>query len=664
MNSISHTWGRIVPGHLVGSLVLATTFYVALALSNWAFALEVKLFTSRVTPWTAGPHFWWTLRSDPSNADRLIACALRNNEADERYLESVLYASEDRGENWRVVYVDGHASSNSEVACDIGSRGSLYVADSRGPGIPPDVLDRQKLDAIEHMYLSRSDDFGRNWTQTLVSGYQDSALLVATSKQGARPDSVMLLAHGAHGRYQTVAVSHDDGRTFGKGVVRLEAPPDEDRQKWFIWLTGAAGLADGTVGTIYLYPAPTSGDGKTPIRILYNRLSDSGVPIGEAVAISSLSLKYIRSFPHPNGTFQWARMPSIAPGRIAGKDRVFVVWHDMVGSEVRVLLASSDDNGSTWNKPRVVDDLPVRQTDLRGSSASHPSIAINSAGVIGLEWAEFDGACWRFAASTDGGQSFAPSVALNPCRPHRDDMSEDLPSHIYAESEMTRLTSGVRIVVTDWRGYFNIHRSKGLVASSDNAFHALWASFGARDDGVYHTRIEIAKQTPGTAYASNRPTASSDRDLAISDGSVWIDYTTIAYDEALQEFVLGATLVKRGPVVWPLKLCVRGVKSPLGKIKVVTADNGLDDSTVGWLFDGPAGELPKTSGAASDQEIAGPDVHFSNPRNLRFRLEHPTRGAKRDKMDSLVEIDGEVFENTSGRLSPTCGQTDKAGRLR
>jgi hypothetical protein len=362
--------------------------------------------------------------------------------------------------------------------------------------------------------------------------------------------------------------------------------------------------------------------------------------------------------------FYLERFPSIATGPVPGsqKPRVYVVWHDQSLKRIRVLLSSSDDSGLTWTAPRVVDDSPAVALSLRDNAASHPSIAVNRSGVVGLQWAEFHGNCWRFAISLDGGATFVPSVPINDCTPSDSAPVGDLSRYIHPHPPYPfEPCNSVCIEVgNDWSDATRIHFTRGttLTASAEGAFHSAWIS---REGELFTSRIDV--DGGRSSLLERRAQVLSGRLASVPGGgrvsvpTIWFDYTHVNYNESTGELDIGVVMVKlhNRKLNWPLVYRVRSVESPLGKLTVENADNGLHQQGAAWVFEARSSSVTSISTADVDATLNArlPPARrydFSEPRVLRFKFDSHSAGPRPDPdhLKFLSRLDGDIEELTRG----------------
>jgi hypothetical protein len=112
-----------------------------------------------------------------------------------------------------------------------------------------------------------------------------------------------------------------------------------------------------------------------------------------------------------------AGLPSAAID--ASNGHLYVVWEDARftgGTANQVVISRSTDGGSTWSSPAVV-------SNANSKPAFTPTVAVNSAGTIGVTYYDFrnpDGITtgqptdYWFTSSTDGGASFGGEARITP----------------------------------------------------------------------------------------------------------------------------------------------------------------------------------------------------------------------------------------------------------
>jgi hypothetical protein len=589
---------------------------------------------ARISRGTPTPSFWWTLAASPANPEKLIACALQNDQTTASALHAVLFGSIDGGENWVPLFSDHSASLQSEVSCAVGWRDTIYFVDSTDPALPWQVMPEHERRALRRLRLRRSVDFGASWSETSIQAYLDSAILLVSPHGDSSQDSLVIFGDG---KTRTLATSSDGGRTLRYREDVLPGIAGKRDPSWRVWTASAAPLDGGALGAVNLDPFQIDDDTKLPTRITLTRTHDDGTPIGDVVAVATLTDGWWRRL-GKRSNFLTYRYPSVAAGRMVdGRHRAFIAWHDIVGGHVRILLSRSDDAGLHWSEPSVADDLPLDSQDLRGLAAAHASIAVSPDGKLGLMWGENAGRCWRFAVSRDGGMRFDSSVPLNRCRAGR---RQNPLRQFDVAPEDSFAPPGVKIVIRDWSIYPPLMRGTSLVADAASGFHALWSEIGGPDDSLYVSNIRVAPSPLAGGVAS----LSTGRGRVLK-GTVWMEYTRGEYLEAPEEFVLNAVLVHERQVEqhWPLILRVTDLQSPLGSLSIVGSDNDLTGKGAEWVFDGPGTMFPAASAAGLDYHVLAKKWEFSRPRTLHFRLERSTAAANSGPDWTFVSVGAEVF---------------------
>lgn len=603
-----------------------------------------------------GPHTWWQIAASP-DGERVIVCSLRNRPEIASPLQSVLYGSEDAGTTWSTLYAATVATS--EVACALGRDRAIYFTDSKIRNQIERLLYGQTLlEGSKHeeeaMQFRRSMDFGATWEMTSKGEYADSAVVLVRPGDKPEKDAVAMFYTGRGGSTPSVSISSDGAQRFGT-VVRLSHPAIRPASSKWNWLHSGAVLPDGTLGAI-------SSDHRTTRYLALVRVAPDGTQLGHPVVIDKLTTEEGNELSADGITpsIVSRRYATIAVGRVphSATSRIYVAWHDVRDGAVRLLFSTSDDNGVTWTPSRVVGD-----SANRGTVGSHPSLAVNAQGIVGIQWAELEGRCWRFAASHDGGISFSSSVPINSCSSGELSFLQKFRKYVRVQTDLSVqakrpgiLGGPLRFSVLNWRTYWRFRTI--ALAAAGSTFYAAWVPFGDGEDALH---VSAIRTDDDAATRRQRIIESVTRDLkdvirrrTMQDSTSVLDFTHVDYDERTREFEIAAVLVrpKRQDFEWPMVLIVKDLKSRFGAIRVGNSDNGEPGPGAAWVFDGPAGILPKGSSAAMNRITATRELDYSAPRTLRFRLidsQSQMRGGLVDAQPLSVEV--EVFHVTPRALS-------------
>jgi hypothetical protein len=525
----------------------------------------------------------------------------------------------------------------SEVSCALGKGKTTYFVASRVVGSPEAIIslaDRRKLQLTR---LRRSADFGSMWYSAVPTHYADDTAMVVEPGQSSTSDRIFVFADGER---RKMMFSNDGAKTIDHGLIDLPAVRFRagNVKNTVMATASAARLEDGIVGALYLDPVGVCGRMHTGIML--TRVSPNGKVLGVPIPIAELSRTFSCSLLQGH-EFNMQMLPSMAFGRVPGtnKQRIYVAWDDLSRGYYRIFLASSDDNGLTWTSPRIIDDLGKGHLALRDTSASHASIAVNSDGIVGVQWTEFDGRCWRFAASRDGGATFIASEKLNTCVAALPSYANNIADFIYGLSafafvqpSVKQLPAGSRsfLTILNFNDYDPLLRGTGLVADRDSSFFSSWVALGAGDGNalyVNHIHVRRTFVSKRRTMAEVRAPHAALRGRHAKALVAWMSYTHFHYDTTTHEFVIGTVLFVRGKSPqWPLIFRVRKLTSILGPLSVVQADNGVSKEGAEWVFSGPGGRLPQGSQAALDRALfTGNQVEVSNPKTVRLRLNGPPK---------------------------------------
>jgi hypothetical protein len=260
----------------------------------------------------------------------------------------------------------------------------------------------------------------------------------------------------------------------------------------------------------------------------------------------------------------------------------------------------------------MVDDwsrVPRTTTVARQmpQGASQPYVAVRHDGTVGLSWIE-DRTCARFSASADGGQTFGPSVALNPC-PREILANFSIADHLftvpYVESvdsvgmpNMTR--KGFTVRVEPGGG------ASGLTVDRDGVFHPIWSIVGT-DGALWTTRVVVRR----AGAAPPPPLSGSLAGLVDATSGVTFSFENQEYDPGTGLVTVDVRMVNTDSlkIHGPLRVRLTRLESGLfPRIEVVNADNG--ERGVGAVWDMSA---TLTGGELGPYATGG-------PRQLVFRV--------------------------------------------
>jgi hypothetical protein len=614
----------------------------------------VVLTQSRISMPAGVTNLWWQLVPSPDDPDKLVVCELQTDTSRDSWVQGLLYGSDDAGETWRTLKTTNDLPNNSEASCALGSHDRAYFTVSMGAQLPKELrIEQSRMD------FWSSSDFGKSWHPGPHLPYTDAAILQAVPG-GAHDDRVFDLytisggAKQVTGRLLNVFDSdgthtqsvmgwpksrcgaglsgaplpgtHHSLNDLPPGTALLPARSSDCTTR--VLMQGTTLLDDHTVGVTHMEWSFVP----ERARLTFSRVSTDGKTMSNPVVIASYMpdvTKWLQAHAGPyenNGDDS-----SLASGPVpdSSGNRIYVAWHDPVGGRLRILLASSSDGGATWTAPHAIDDAALRGAGPVRALPSGPSVAVNAQGIVAVKWSEHSGNCWRVALSRDGGEHFEPSFPLNPCNPKAKlSLEEQIAGHINAISvghlAFDHADAQSEVVVENMRQIGATTRGMSIAAAQDGSFYALWAQQYALNSELHITHITLPGYT--SLRTQHRQDALAKATCCYAGaGGLGLDYTSVDYDPATQEFTIGATLVvRRQDVTWPLVVRTTDVTSRLGTLVASNSDNAIGGVGAAWVFDGPGTEpLPSSVAAADFKMLPAGEYAFSKPRTMRFRLSKP-----------------------------------------
>lgn len=313
----------------------------------------------------------------------------------------------------------------------------------------------------------RSEDGGVTWvdSSTDLGEPHDHPIIVSAGSgellMASRRDRISTSGRPRHNLF--VGKSSDGGRTM---ATLAEITTSNLAQN----ATGLARLDAATVVVTYLdFQRDVDGFGRAGMldrgRAWAVRSDDGGRSFSEPLLVSDECASG-----GLNGVFPGYPFMTAAPegSRYAGRLFHACIRPGMDGVHVNY----STDRGERWSRPLRVS------TDVPRSMARTPMIAANRDGVVGVAWYDAGHdpsmACQHvyFAASTDGGETFLPSVQVS-------------------ETESCPRAGGNGWIAESWPmgGDYN-----SLVARPDGTFLLVWAD---SREGIFGLRFAVTRVTGG-----------------------------------------------------------------------------------------------------------------------------------------------------------------------
>ncbi len=187
------------------------------------------------------------------------------------------------------------------------------------------------------------------------------------------------------------------------------------------------------------------------------------------------------------------------------RNRIYCVWAEEADKRnfvARLLIAKSDDDGTTWTSPKVIDvSRPLWATQIM------PALAVSRDGVLGISWVDTRQSRTRdrsdeyFSASFDGGKTFAPAIRVSsassfPAGAGNLQLAAALSMNVaavkpsdraqYGAGDQTNVISSAYTSRPGGGDYF------AMTADALGSFHLVWSDARTGTWQTYTARITIA----------------------------------------------------------------------------------------------------------------------------------------------------------------------------
>lgn len=406
------------------------------------------------------PHNEVVIAADPHNAGRLLACSMML--PSNGNTNSAAYVSTDGGMTWMAPVVADEPWAN-DPSCGYGPDGTAYFIAKTATRNPRTSSDWDVLN------IRRSGDGGHTWELFPGVPANDRPFMAVDTTMG--PYRGRLYAafnhhvHGENGGHTPddfrntirLATSIDGGRSFRHSYDRVLM--DQGGEFTASSIVGAvAVLSDGTVAVLHEHALMSArGSTTSKLRTVRSWLQlflsrDGGQTLEPARKIADIGASTYNKANTRAGNGAMA----VDAGDGGLKDQIYVVWTDAASGRSEVMFSRSGDRGATWSAPRSISDDQKSSEPGAGPDDFMLAIAVNPAGVIGVQWYDRRDApnnrdyYVRFTASLDGGETWQPSVRVS-----------EFPN---AESA-NKQGRGFLLTGGD---------TAGLAADNAGVFHSLW----------------------------------------------------------------------------------------------------------------------------------------------------------------------------------------------
>jgi hypothetical protein len=484
--------------------------------------------------------------------------------------------------------------------------------------------DKGQTRAALHVY--RSEDGGLSWGKPADLGYSYDHEQIAVD-QGFGKYAGRVYIGVLYGPYPSYLVgvfrSDDDGRTWTGPVEAASGHETIGINDQHLMV-----LSDGTLvvpyGDFEFRPEKTKSHGKATSNLWFVTSPDGGVTFSspKKIVAQEVDLDERDSI----------GFPALAvDNRSEGhKDWLYVAWADARHGKSRVLFTRSSDRGAHWSAPVVLDGRVPE-----GTLQYQPVVAVNKDGVVAVTWFDTRDAKGPkqyhqyFAASTDGGQTFLPSVRISSAV----SMSRGAGNSVLKPG-VFRFKDGVYLAGTSAASRWGSGGDyMGLTSDKNGGFHPFWADARSGTFQIYTALVRV--QTPPKPAAAGEPepakTAAASPPARVEvpiDERVDFVFDPTRYDAATKEIEYPIRLknVSTAPIYPPIRLEVSGFgmteyrnedqkkEDAANAPSILHASNGKSGVGATLDFDGALGSLEALEPGA----LTGPVV-------LRMKLVDPEK---------------------------------------
>ena len=549
------------------------------------------------------PHVEIMAAANPRNARNLLAGAITFTRRDGGSATKA-YVSRDGGIVWDdIIFPEQRETGGADPQVAFTAAGTaLFLTLNTAP----DETGRTR--AFLHSY--RSEDEGVTWSDVYNLGASyDHPMLVADQTTGPFAGRVYVsVLYGGLEYSLGVFRSEDDGRSWIGPVKFIDGGGERGLN-----VDPMLVFADGAIMVPFVdfpfTPEQTAEwDGS---RIWTVVSTDGGVTFSEPRAgplkMTGDELRGAREGLERFRGGSWVMYAVDRSERF--RDRVYAVWPDYSEGLPRVVLARTDDRGSTWSEP-----TSVAPDGTRGAQQFQAAVAVNRDGVLGVTWYDTREAPSEFAfhqyfaASFDGGASFSAPRRVSSALSRPMGAGNLLPAPATFSGPAGELRVALLSAASRW---VNGGDYMGLTASADGHFHPVWADARSGTYQVYTAEVrveegvavagELTRGEPAAGELTHGgPTVGEPVDVT---GRIELVNDPGAYDAETGVLDLWIRLknVSAAPIAGPIEVEIRKFGSGMDDTfaefapEVLNADNGIGGGGARFVYDdalGTEGVLP------------------------------------------------------------------------
>ena len=577
-----------------------------------------------------GLHPWYEVKADPESPTNLIICGTKWDALANAPFGFV-YASSDDGTTWRSVLEDRNSAWVTEQSCAFGPNHRAYFISEASK---TDVNSDPGL-GVTRLYVSM--DSGVHWVETTKMGWADYSTSAVSTASGK-----------LYTFFQAARSVRDSSKHWGNNLGLLVFSPDGKkvagpyfnsplREADFrgVYPSNAVALKSGAVVALYYGQKQTPDGWEADLGTI--RANQSPEPSLEATVIAHPAMNTAGScFNMFDGSLAYD------PER----NRLFAIYMDGCDSTNRILLVSSDDEGRTWTKAVGVagPERSLRRMDS-------PSLAVTPDGVLEVLWAEgLTSGRWLFSYIRDG-KLVEPPIELS-CGSDKYEIGNDSLETQVLQAYQIQLVdhnaSLAPLIRVDARNLLNgVWRTSGLIAMRDRVF-AIWSS--GDDDGMHLYSGILASGPVDTIPRSADPAETDVTQNALVQYaySGLHEYVGQRFDPVTSTLTTCLSITNRGvnPMHAPIKLVAKDLSSPIGRVSILNATNGLTGTGAVWNI----------SDSLTGDQI--PPGARSNPFCLSFHIEMVPKGVQAPLDVELLLLDMTVIAKTESPFAHGNGAKD------